>query len=113
MTRESKTNKAQRLLRSGRTDPMWATITILQERVKYLERVVRRGEKTQEELQGEISSLEEEIRSLTAVGTSAARCRELEEENQKLRRRIKHLRFQLGHYREPSLERTYSTYDLL
>ena len=113
MTRESKTDKAQRLLRSGRIDPLWATVTTLQERVKYLERVMRRGEKTKAKLQEEISALEEEVRELTSRSTDSARCKELVEENLKLRRKVKSLRHQLGIYRESALERTYSSIELL
>ena len=113
MTRESKTAKAERLLRSGRGDPLWATVVMLQERVKYLERQLRRGEKTQAELQEEISVLEKEVRQLTSRYTSSSRCRELEAENQKLRRQVKSLQHQLGVYRDPSLERTFSTYEML
>ena len=113
MTRESKTAKAERLLRSGRGDPLWATVVMLQERVKYLERQLRRGEKTQAELQEEISALEEEVRQLTSRYTSSSRCRELEAENQKLRHQVKSLQHQLGVYRDPFLERTFSTYEML
>ncbi len=88
-------------------------IITLQERVKYLERVVCCDEKTKAELQEEISALEEEVRELTSRSTDSARCKELVEENLKLRRKVKTLRHQLGIYREPALERTYSSIELL
>jgi chromosome segregation ATPase len=115
MTRETKTAKTERLLRSGRIDPNWATITLLQERVKYLERQIRRGEKTKTEMEGEINRLEEEIDRLSSQSTPTERVRELELENQNLRQHVFNLcrqLLQLGIRTAPPLDRTFSSLEL-
>jgi len=91
MPRESLVKKAGRLTRSGLRDPLWETVVTLQERASFLERQVRRGERTKESLQEEIRRLEVDVERLASQGTSTIRERALEQENQNLRRRIAQL----------------------
>lgn len=115
MPRETRTAKAQRLTRSGRMDPLWATVITLQERVKYLERQIRRGERSQADLQEEIHQLEREVERLASRSSTSTRIRELELENQNLRQRVGRLGVllvQLGVPIPAPLDRTFSSLEL-
>ena len=91
MTRESFYAKRLRLLRSTGLDPLWETVLLLQERVKFLERQIRRGERSKEVLEEEIRSLQQEVELLALRPVSSTHMRELELENQNLRRQMVHL----------------------
>jgi chromosome segregation ATPase len=115
MPRENKLVKVNRLTRSGRMDPLWATVVTLQERVKYLERQIRRGERSKANLTEEIRRLKEEVERLSSQRTSSQQLRELELENQNLRRQVARLGNLLVQLRIPiptPLERTFSSFDL-
>jgi predicted RNase H-like nuclease (RuvC/YqgF family) len=88
MPRETKYAKQGRSTRSGRSDPLWETIVLLQERVKFLERQIRRSEKSKAVLEEEIGTLRQEVELLASRPSSSIRMRELELENQNLRRQV-------------------------
>ena len=116
MPRETKHAKQVRLTRSGRSDPLWETIILLQERGRYLERRIRSGERSRLELEAEIRSLQQEVERLSSRVSFSVRERELELENQNLHRqlvRLRQLLFQLGIPVTASLDRTYSSRDFL
>jgi chromosome segregation ATPase len=115
MPRESLVKKAGRLTRSGLRDPLWETVVTLQERARYLERQVRRGERTRESLQEEIRRLEVDVERLASQGTSSIRERTLELENHNLRRRVAQLVQALrllGVTIPVPLERSFSTFNV-
>lgn len=111
---ESKRKQVQRLTRSNNRDPMWETLYSLQERVKYLERQLRRSEKTQAELEEEIQDLEAEIARLPRTATRE-RVRELELRNLNLSHEVARLRGILRRQNIPApppLNRTFSSFQL-
>jgi predicted RNase H-like nuclease (RuvC/YqgF family) len=115
MPRETKITKVNRLTRSGRMDPLWATVVTLQERVKYLERQIHRGERSKADLEEEIRRLEEEVERLSSQRTTSQQLRELELENQNLRRQVARLGNLLVQLRIPipaPLDRTFSSLDM-
>jgi hypothetical protein len=107
---ESRISQTRRLTRSGRVDPLWSTIIFLQERVNFLERQVRRGGRSLREVENERQRLFEEVERLSSHG----RLRELELENENLRREVLVLRIRLVHLnaRAPiPFNRTFSSFD--
>src|SRR3954470_17595768 len=90
MPRDTRISRAARQTRSGLKDPSWVTIVTLQERVRILERLVRRGEKSKA-LQLEVSSLKEKLESLQDARALFSHNRELELENLNLRNSVSRL----------------------
>lgn len=114
MPRETKHAKQVRSTRSGRSDPLWETVVLLQERVKYLERQIRRGERSRVVLEEELRILQHEVELLSSRPASSVRMRELELENQNLRQQVARLGIlltQLGISVPVPLDRTFSSQD--
>lgn len=113
MPRENRNAKAVRLTRSGLKDPSWETIVLLQERVKVLERQVRRGERSKV-LEIEVSKLKEELNTLRDARSLFCRNRDLELENLNLRSRVSRLEEllrTLGASAPAPLDRSFSTFE--
>jgi hypothetical protein len=94
---------------------MWETIALLQDRIKFLERQIRRGERSREVLEEEVRTLQVEVEQLSSRPTPSVQMRELELENQNLRRqvvRLGQLLVQLGIRIPVPFERTFSSLDL-
>jgi FtsZ-binding cell division protein ZapB len=113
MPRDNRILKTIRQTRSGLKDPSWETIVVLQERVKFLERQVRRGKRSNL-LQLEVSSLKEKLECLQDAAALHSQNRELELENLNLRNRVSRLEQllqMLGTSVPAPLDRSFSTFE--
>ena len=114
MPRESRRAKQVRLTRSGHSDPLWETVVLLQERAEYLERQIRRGERSRAVLEEELRALHQEVELLASRPVASVRMRELELENQNLRQQVVQLGrllIQLGVPVPVPFNRTFSSQD--
>ncbi len=105
----------RRLTRSQGKDAMWETVALLQDKIKFLERQIRRGERSREVLEEEVRILQVEVEQLSSRPTPSVQIRELELENQNLRRqvvRLGQLLVQLGIPVPVPFERTFSSLNL-
>ena len=113
MPREHRITRASRLTRSGLKDPSWEIIVLLQERVRVLERLVRRGERSKV-LELEVSKLKTELETLRDARSLHSRNRELELENLNLRNRVSRLEellHMLGTSAPASFDRSFPTFE--
>jgi hypothetical protein len=114
MPRENRISRVGRLTRSGLRDPIWETIVILQERVKVLERQVRRGEKSKLALEEEVQGLRLEVDRFQDRRALFVQNRELELENFNLRNSVSRLEQLLTQLQIPipaPLNRSFSAFE--
>lgn len=114
MPRENTAARAIRLTRSGRRDPTWETIILLQERVKILERQLRRCEKNRTSLLTEVLELRTDLNLLQDGREIQLENKELRLRNQNLKTRIDHLEqllTQAGGSVPIALDRSFSHFD--
>ena len=112
MPRENHSSRAGCLTRSGLRDPSWETIVLLQERVRVLERQVRRGERSRA-LGQEVLRLRTLVETLHDSHSLFVRSRELELENLNLRNRVSRLEGLLGLHGIPApapFDRSFSSF---
>lgn len=113
MPRENRMSKVARLTRSGHKDPSWETIVVLQERVKILERLARRGERSKA-LKEEVTKLKADLEKLSDARALHCRNGKLELENLNLKNRVARLEELLQLLGTPApapFDRSFSTFE--
>ena len=117
MPRENRNQRAARLTRSGRRDPIFEALVVLQERIRVLERQVRQVERGRDILDQEL----QRMRVTYSTLRRATQAHVLYQENRDLTLRIYNLQnqvdnmgallFQIGVTVPNPFERSFSAFD--